>query len=104
MCIGLVLAYIAGLTLGDKNNLPRYLLLLLTVYLLILRSESAIAMTYTFWARSVVLLFLMHVLIPKKRADTAKMIAPVTSRIAPVAPRMSSIIPKTSFAKPIVKS
>lgn len=97
MCIGSLLAYIAGLTLGEKNNLPRYLLLLLTVYLLVLRSESAVAMTYTFWARSVVLLFLIHMLMPKKKAVAGEA-AKSNARQTP------QILPKTPFLQPRVKS
>ncbi len=71
MLIGSILAVVACLGLGDKNsNLPRFLLLLLTVYLLILRSEAGLALVYTYWARTVVLLLLIHALIPKKQLRT----------------------------------
>lgn len=75
--IGVILALVACLGLGGiSSNLPRFLLLLLTVYLLILRSEAGLAQTFSYWARTVVLLFLVHALIPKKRSNTAGMPVP----------------------------
>ena len=74
MCIGMILASIASLAIGNKDiNLPRFLLYLLTIYILILRSESALAMTFTVWARAAILLLLIHLLAPKQRASTTVM-------------------------------
>jgi hypothetical protein len=71
MCIGMILASIASLAIGNKDiNLPRFLLYLFTIYILILRSESALAMTFTVWARAAILLLLIHLLAPKQRAST----------------------------------
>jgi hypothetical protein len=97
MCIGMLMAYIASLAVGSNNNLPRYLLLLLTIYLLVLRSESALAMTYTYWARAVVLLLLIHMLMPKSRA-----VAPAKT-VEPTDSRMLRTRPGNSFVKPGVK-
>jgi len=96
ICNGLLLAYIAGLTLGEKNNLPRYLLLLLTVYLLVLRSESSIAMTYTFWMRTVVLLFFIHMIMPKKQGISTKIPPPSVTRTP-------MLVSRAHFTKPGVK-
>ncbi len=87
MCIGLILALIASMAMGDKKlNLPRFLLLLLTVYLLVLRSESGIAMTYTYWARAVVLLLLIHMLAPKSRIGV--MMASTLSNMRKTVPKL----------------
>ena len=64
--IGAILAMVSSLLRLDTNpTLPRYLLLLMTIYTLILRFEGAFAMTYTVWMRLSVLLLLMNALVPK---------------------------------------
>jgi hypothetical protein len=88
ICIGLLLAWVTRSTLGRTDLiLPRFLLLLLTIYLLILRSEAGIAITFTYWARTVVLLFLIHMLIPKKRINIVLPTAPSSVGVRMAAPR-----------------
>jgi hypothetical protein len=66
--VGLFMTVVASLvSLDDAQTLPRFLLLLCTIYLVALRFEDAIALTYTVWARVTVMLLAMHVLMPKKR-------------------------------------
>ena len=66
--IGAVMAAVASaVRLDTRCSLPRYLLLLLTIYLLCLRFEGALAGTYTIWMRAAVLLFLIHLVMPKAR-------------------------------------
>lgn len=64
--IGGVMAVIASsMRLDNKVSLPRFLFILMTVYLLSLRFETAIAEVYVVWIRAVLLLFLLNALIPK---------------------------------------
>lgn len=66
--IGGVMGYIAcALRLDTLQTLPRFLLLLLTVYLLSLRFETALAQVYAVWARAALLLIVMNYFIPKAR-------------------------------------
>lgn len=66
--IGAVLGATACVLRLDINpTLPRFLLLLLTAYLLALRFEASIALSYTVWARAVVMFLLLHALMPKAR-------------------------------------
>jgi len=51
--------------LSQRMTLPRFLVLLVTVYLLAVRFEANIAQQYTLWLRTLALLALMHLLMPK---------------------------------------
>jgi len=55
------------LDLERTVTLPRFLLLMLTVYLLAFRFEAGIADQYALWLRSLVLLLLIHAFMPKAR-------------------------------------
>jgi len=64
--IGAIMAMVSSLLRLDKNpTLPRYLLLLMTIYILVLRFETPFALTYTVWLRLSVLLLIMNAIIPK---------------------------------------
>lgn len=66
LAIGAVMGTVASaLRLDTRISLPRFLLLLLTVYMLCLKFEGALAATYTLWMRAAVLLILLHLLMPK---------------------------------------
>lgn len=66
LLIGAVMGTIAtSMRLDKTTTLPRFLFILMTVYLLSLRFETAIAEVYSVWARAVLLLFIMNMLIPK---------------------------------------
>lgn len=68
MMIGALMGALGSiLRLDTISSLPRFLLLLLTIYMLCLRFEGALAATYTLWARAAVLLLLLHMLMPKSR-------------------------------------
>lgn len=74
--IGSIMATIAAaVRLDTRQTLPRFLLLLMTVYILTLRFETAIAQNYTVWARAAILLLLLNAFAPKARKpahDTRK--------------------------------
>jgi len=64
--IGAVMAVIASSMRFDVvKTLPRFLFVLMTVYLLSLRSETALAEVYSVWGRAAVLLFVLNAIIPK---------------------------------------
>lgn len=66
LLIGAVMGTIAtSMRLDKMTTLPRFLFILMTVYLLSLRFETAIAEVYSVWARAALLLFIMNMLIPK---------------------------------------
>ncbi len=66
--IGSIMASLATmLRLDTVQTLPRFLFLLMTVYVLTLRFETAIAQNYTVWARAALLLILLNLMIPKAR-------------------------------------
>lgn len=66
LLIGAVMGTIAtSMRLDKTTTLPRFLFILMTVYLLSLRFETAIAEVYSVWARAALLLFIMNMLIPK---------------------------------------
>lgn len=72
MTIGGIMGLTATLVRLDTNpTLPKFLLLLITIYLLALRFEGAIAMTYIVWARTLVMLLLIHFFVPKKIDDSS---------------------------------
>lgn len=48
------------LSLADAPSVTRYLLLISTIYLLCVRFEGGIALQYSLWLRSVVLIYLLH--------------------------------------------
>lgn len=67
MLIGAFMALLGSLLRLDNNpTLPKFLILLMTIYLLTLRFEAGIAMTYTVWARALVLLLLLNAITPKR--------------------------------------
>jgi hypothetical protein len=66
LAIGALMGLVGALCRLDRSaSLPKFLLLMLTVYLLVFRFETSIALGYTYWARAVVLLLLIHLLAPK---------------------------------------
>lgn len=66
MIIGGVMAAIASsMRLDMTATLPRFLFILMTIYLLTLRSETALAEVYVVWGRAVLLLLFLNALIPK---------------------------------------
>jgi hypothetical protein len=68
MAIGIIMALVAVLMRLDTNpTLPRFLFLLMTIYLLVLRFEAGIALAFTVWARATVLLLVLHAITPKKK-------------------------------------
>lgn len=70
LAIGTVMATIASaLRLDTVQTLPRFLFLLMSVYVLTLRFETALAQNYTIWARAALLLLLLNLLIPKAKRD-----------------------------------
>lgn len=70
--IGAVMALVASaVRLDTFATLPRFLFLLMTVYLLSLRFEGNIAGIYTLWVRAAVLLLLISAVMPKKSAGPA---------------------------------
>lgn len=70
--IGALMALVAAsVRLDTRSTLPRFLFLLMTIYMLSLRFESSIAGIYTLWARAAVLLLLISAVMPKQRAATA---------------------------------
>ncbi len=69
--IGTIMAWAATkFRLDTGLTLPKFLFLVVTIYFLILRFESGIALVYTLWARVMVLLLLLHAVVPKTRART----------------------------------
>lgn len=78
--IGGVMGAIALLMRLDINaTLPRFLFILMTVYLLCLRSETAISEVFSVWGRTALLLILLNAFIPKIRGfvDCGKQRSPV---------------------------
>lgn len=70
--IGTIMAWAATkFRLDTGLTLPKFLFLVVTVYFLILRFESGIALVYTLWVRVMVLLLLLHAVIPKARVQTS---------------------------------
>lgn len=70
MLIGAVMGAIASaLRLDTLMTLPRFLLLLVTVYLLCLQFETSIAQSYTLWARAALMLLVLNALIPKQSTE-----------------------------------
>lgn len=68
--IGALMAMVASAVRLDTNTtLPRFLFLLMTIYLLSLRFEGNIAGIYTLWLRAAVLLLLLSAIMPKKSAS-----------------------------------
>ena len=73
---GLVLGMLGtGLFMGVLNrlvdfevhtNLPRLLVLMLTIYVVVLRFEANVAQAYTLWLRTMLLFALLHMLMPKR--------------------------------------
>lgn len=83
--IGIVMALIASaLRLDSLHTLPRFLMLLTTVYLLSLRFESALALNYTTWARACILLLILNALIPKKATSSNNRLLPGYTFVKPV--------------------
>lgn len=59
--IGFLLGWVgARFCLADRKSMTRFLMLAITVYLVCLRFEAGIAITYTQWIRSVALVLLLH--------------------------------------------
>lgn len=64
--IGALMAWAANkFRLDTSITIPKFLFLIVTIYFLILRFESGVALTYTLWARVAVALLLIHAFIPK---------------------------------------
>jgi hypothetical protein len=71
LSIGAVMASIAtALRMDITQTLPRFLLLLMTIYMLSLRFETALAQNYVVWIRLSVLLLLLSAFVPKARKMT----------------------------------
>lgn len=49
-----------------RTNLPRLLVLMLTIYVVVLRFEANVAQAYTLWLRTMLLFMLLHMLMPKR--------------------------------------
>ena len=79
---GLVLGMTAiGLLLGAtgvatdldvRTNLPRFLVLVVTAYLLCVRFEVNLSLEYTYWLRTVAMLAVIHLFMPKARVELAQ--------------------------------
>jgi hypothetical protein len=68
LIIGIFMGWAASMfRLDSRLTLPKFLLLLITIYFGILRFQSGIALVYTLWARAALLLLLIHVMMPKVR-------------------------------------
>ncbi|GEM_PF-6845296 len=66
--IGAFLAWAATKFRLDRNpTLPKFLFLMVTILLLVLKFEGGIALIYTMWARVAVFLLLLHAAMPKAR-------------------------------------
>lgn len=66
--VGFIMCLVASICRLDYHpNLPKFLILLLTIYLLVLRFETGLAEAYTYWIRTLVLLLIIHALMPKER-------------------------------------
>ena len=86
MLIGAFMALIASiLRLDTIQTLPRFLLLLMTVYLLTLSFETAIAQSYTLWGRFFILMILLNFFIPKEKNKNSQPI--VTDHTDHTSPR-----------------
>lgn len=61
LAIGAVLGFVGGrCALADHRSLTRFLVVSTTIYLLAARFEGGIALTYTVWIRSVLLILALH--------------------------------------------
>jgi hypothetical protein len=70
--IGAVLGVFGGrFALADQRSLTRFLIVSTTLYLLAARFEGGIALTYTVWIRSVLLILVMHLVFAKARRTAA---------------------------------
>ena len=64
--MGVFFGWLAAVFRMDNYiTLPRFLFLLATVYILVLRFETGISLAYTIWARVMLLLILLHLIMPK---------------------------------------
>lgn len=54
-----------------RANLPRLLVLMLTIYVVVLRFEANVAQAYTLWLRTMLLFAVLHVLMPRRRAGAS---------------------------------
>lgn len=73
LMIGAIMAMLGLLLRLDRRpTLPKFLILLMTIYLLALRFEAALAMTYTVWARALVLLLILNAFMPKRTPEHEK--------------------------------
>jgi hypothetical protein len=71
--IGAFMAWAAAKFRLDRNpTIPKFLFLMVTIYFLVLRFESGVALIYTMWARVAVLLLLIHAVMPKVRSRTSR--------------------------------
>jgi hypothetical protein len=50
-----------------RANLPRLIVLMLTIYVVVLRFEANVAQAYTLWLRTMLLFALLHALMPRRR-------------------------------------
>jgi hypothetical protein len=67
--IGVLMGFVGSASRLDYlPTLPKFLLLMLTVYVAVLRFETGVALVYTYWVRAVAMLWVMHLLVPKQRA------------------------------------
>lgn len=71
--IGMLFSFISNkLDLRQSPSVTRLLLLLCTIYILILRFEGGFAQYYIVWMRLMLLIYIMHLFMPKARLQQAK--------------------------------
>jgi hypothetical protein len=69
MVLGAIMGRLgAAFRLDSMLTAIKFLLLLTTIYVLVFRSESSIALSFTIWVRLTLLLLLMHLFVPKDKA------------------------------------
>ena len=54
-----------------RTNLPRLLVLMLTIYVVVLRFEANVSQAYTLWLRTMLLFAMLHMLMPKRSQAAA---------------------------------
>jgi hypothetical protein len=62
--------------LSQRMTLPRFLVLMVTVYLIAVRFETNIALAFTLWLRTLALIGVLHLLMPKARESARGVSSP----------------------------
>lgn len=79
--IGAVMASVSALcNLSARSNATRLLIIVATIYLLCVRFEGGIALQFTVWARSVVIILIFHLLFSARHSGNRA----VRARLTPV--------------------